>query len=388
MTPLCRLRSIPLASIAAFSATLALAPLGAPQALAQDAIYAPGELIVTGFPGVVPPEAPPDGADPLDYTFIDIEASSMQIVRPTSGDSPVGQLIASPQTFSANASDIGLVFGTTLDNAHEIEDALAPNIYLGATAAFGLHLVTPDADGNPVRTTTGGPDASYMPGQWGSAGGVEGYPGSIWKVDGETGEISLFTTIAANTGAGLGDIEYDPSTYQFFVSDLDTGLYAILSDGNLKGKSSILHVARWLLRGSPADGFQPDVKSWIRKASLQFALNETTYEVRLDEPDQGLGALLQCVDKAWSEVARFASPAEFKSAMSVFFLRELGLDALPTWNDSAIAMFFGTSSPISMDRSVAKAIARISDTEEIAASGSPRAASGPSSSLPTDGSMT
>ena len=31
--------------------------------------------------------------------------------------------------------------------------------------------------------------------------------------------------------------------------------------------------------------------------------------------------------------------------------------ALPTWNDSAMAMFFGTSSPISMDRRVAKAIA-------------------------------
>ena len=121
--------------------------------------------------------------------------------------------------------------------------------------------------------------------------------------------------------------------FDFAWPDLETGLYAILSDGNLKGKSSILHVARWLLRGSPADGFQPDVKAWIRKASMQFALNEATYEVRLDEPDQGHGALLQRVDEAWSEVARFASPAEFKSAMSEFFLRELGLDALPTWND-------------------------------------------------------
>ena len=121
--------------------------------------------------------------------------------------------------------------------------------------------------------------------------------------------------------------------FDFAWSDLETGLYAILSDGNLKGKSSILHVARWLLRGSPADGFQADVKAWIRKASLQFALNETTYEVRLDEPEQGHGALLQRVDEAWSEVAHFASPAEFKSAMSEFFLRELGLDALPTWND-------------------------------------------------------
>lgn len=121
--------------------------------------------------------------------------------------------------------------------------------------------------------------------------------------------------------------------FDFAWRNLEPGLYAILSDGNLKGKSSILHVARWLLRGSPADGLQPDVKAWIKTASLQFALNETIYEVRLDEPEQGIGALLQSVEKAWTEVARFASTAEFKSTMSTFFLRELGLDALPTWND-------------------------------------------------------
>ena len=121
--------------------------------------------------------------------------------------------------------------------------------------------------------------------------------------------------------------------FDFEWRNLEPGLYAILSDGNLKGKSSILHVARWLLRGSPAEGLQPDVKAWIKKASLQFALNETTYEVRLDDPGQGIGVLLQSVEKAWTEVARFASTAEFKSTMSTFFLRELGLDALPTWND-------------------------------------------------------
>ena len=36
--------------------------------------------------------------------------------------------------------------------------------------------------------------------------------------------------------------------------------------------------------------------------------------------------------------------------------------ALPTWKDSAMAMFLGTSSPISMDSRVAMAIARTRDT--------------------------
>ena len=121
--------------------------------------------------------------------------------------------------------------------------------------------------------------------------------------------------------------------FDFKWPDLEPGLYAILSDSNLKGKSSILHVARWLLRGDPASGLQKDVKSWIQEAQLQFALNEIIYEVRLEDPDQGAGALVQLMGDQWNELARFASVAEFKSAMSEFFLRELGLDALPTWND-------------------------------------------------------
>jgi hypothetical protein len=78
------------------------------------------------------------------------------------------------------------------------------------------------------------PGAQFMAGQWGTAGGALGTPGSIYKVDGTTGEISLFTTIAANSGAGLGDIVFDRATEQFFVSDLDTGLiYRLGLDGTI-----------------------------------------------------------------------------------------------------------------------------------------------------------
>ncbi len=62
--------------------------------------------------------------------------------------------------------------------------------------------------------------------------------------------------------------------------------------------------------------------------------------------------------------------------------------ALPTWKDSAMAMFLGTSSPSSMDSRVASTMARTSEMEATATSGSPTAASGPSRSLPTDGSIT
>jgi hypothetical protein len=199
---------------------------------ADDAIYAPGEPIITGFSGVVPPTAPPAGGDPLDYTFIDPAGPSMVIQQLQPDGPPTGHLIPSPAIFSATAADVGQAFGVTLDNAPELSGAAAPNIYLSATSAFGLNIVVPDSDGNPVRSKLGDPAATFMPGQWGSAGGSEGYPGSIWKVDGSTGEISLFSTIAANSGAGLGNLVYDPTSAQFFVSDLDTGLiYRLAADG-------------------------------------------------------------------------------------------------------------------------------------------------------------
>ncbi len=120
------------------------------------------------------------------------------------------------------------MFGIALD------DAQVPNIYLGATSAFGLNLVVPGTGGDLARSKLGAPGAKFMAGQWGSAGGAAGTPGSIYKVDGTTGQISLFTTIAANSGAGLGDIVFDKATEQFFVSDLDTGLiYRLGLDGTI-----------------------------------------------------------------------------------------------------------------------------------------------------------
>jgi hypothetical protein len=211
-------------------AALALAlMLPAATAYAQErAIYAPGEPIITGFAGVLPPATPPASGDPIDQTFINPDGSSMVIQQLQPNGPPQGQMIPSPTVFSAKARDVGQVFGIALD------DAQVPNIYLTATSAFGLNLVVPDASGNPERSKLGAPGAQFMAGQWGTAGGAQGTPGGIYKVDGTTGEISLFTTIAANSGAGLGDIVFDRATEQFFVSDLDTGLiYRLGLDGTI-----------------------------------------------------------------------------------------------------------------------------------------------------------
>jgi hypothetical protein len=54
-----------------------------------------------------------------------------------------------------------------------------------------------------------------MPTSWTARGAAPGAgPGSIWKIDGATGRVTLFANIAVagrpNSGPGLGGIAFDP----------------------------------------------------------------------------------------------------------------------------------------------------------------------------------
>jgi hypothetical protein len=220
----------------------------APQASAQEpGFMASGDMVVTGFPGTRPPA---DGSGAIEKTFIDIEGASLRVFDVSAPGVPRAQLLEREPKYQAFAGEIGLVFGIALD------DAPSPSIYTTATTAFGVNIVGPDLDGDglPDRITIGQPDAQFMEGQFGTALG--GGPGSVWRIDGVTGEISLFATIDSggqpNSGAGLGNIAYDPSHYQLYVSDLDSGIITRLGmAGGVLGTFD--HGAQ----GRPAAGLDP-----------------------------------------------------------------------------------------------------------------------------------
>jgi len=81
------------------------------------------------------------------------------------------------------AANIGLVFGLALDNDPN------PNIYVTSTTIF---------NGSNVGT------------------------GTITKLDGTTGAISIFATLP-NTGPGLGNIAFDHRNRQFYVTNHEDG---------------------------------------------------------------------------------------------------------------------------------------------------------------------
>ncbi len=98
--------------------------------------------------------------------------------------SPARRLHPSPSR--RQRARLGQVFSLALD------DANPPNIYAAASSAYGLPIVVPDADGDgvPDRSRRGAPNAAFMPGLFGPIT-LDGGPGSIWKIDGSTGAVTL-----------------------------------------------------------------------------------------------------------------------------------------------------------------------------------------------------
>jgi hypothetical protein len=200
-----------------------------PATAQEGGILAPGNAAVTGFSGLVINEAP-EGDDPADYLSIDINGPAAQVVD-LSTLGAEGELSQVAKPFTVTAELVGQVFGVALDNAPQ------PNIYLAATSAYGLSIYVPDASGIIRRVRAGAEGAQFLPGQFGPPEWGGG-PGSVWRVDGVTGEVSLFATLdnAAQGVASLGGLAFDPVSQQLFVVERGSGIvYRYSLDGTQLG---------------------------------------------------------------------------------------------------------------------------------------------------------
>jgi uncharacterized repeat protein (TIGR01451 family) len=201
---------------------LFLPPTAGAQQSAPPPILNLGDAVVTGFSGTLaPPQRRPSGKSAADLTFIDPDGPSVRVIDLSHpGHVWQGQLFDAPKSFTATAKDVGQVFGVALD------DQAPPNIYVAATSAFGLNLVSRARNGRFERRRKGGPGAAWMKGQFGLD--LQGGPGAIYRIDGRTGVATLFANVTLdgvpNPAPGLGNLAYDAAHRQLFVSDLYTGM--------------------------------------------------------------------------------------------------------------------------------------------------------------------
>ncbi|WP_159068822.1 coiled-coil domain-containing protein [Nocardiopsis alba] len=120
------------------------------------------------------------------------------------------------------------------------------------------------------------------------------------------------------TGKSTGSVD--------FSWDVDEGLWCVTAD-NLKGKSSILEIIWWCLRGS--DHLQTDVRRWLHRVSLNAEIDGEPFQVSADITDRQLTGELTVGHN--SLPITFTGDKEFASVMGQFMMSRLGLEPLRTW---------------------------------------------------------
>jgi hypothetical protein len=126
-------------------------------------------------------------------------------------------------------------------------------------------------------------------------------------------------------GSGHGVIDFE-------WSDLKPGIWAVTSEKNLAGKSSVLEIILWCLRGVPKD-LQGDVRKWLNWVAMTFLVDEQDYRIEFRvEAGVPIGSLsrLRPGDGIADALDKFSTDGGFAAAMSRFMMNTLDLDPIPS----------------------------------------------------------
>lgn len=138
--------------------------------------------------------------------------------------------------------------------------------------------------------------------------------------------------------SGEKDGVANAGTFAFSWAPLDRGLWAILSDHNLRGKSTIIEVVRWMIRGRPSSNLQDDVRRWIHNIRLSFCLDSDEYEIVAETRGEPIGSLRRVRTPSATDgkhgitvLASFSTENEFEAVMADFFMRAFSMDPISSW---------------------------------------------------------
>lgn len=124
--------------------------------------------------------------------------------------------------------------------------------------------------------------------------------------------------------------------------DFSDGVTALITNENLRGKSSVLELITWALRGSPRN-LRDDVRLWFERIVLEYSVNDVPMAVVLTKEESGFVAdILRASDgdllasylagdarpDAVHYVAAGLSEAEFKEQQDQLMLSLLNLEPI------------------------------------------------------------
>ena len=117
------------------------------------------------------------------------------------------------------------------------------------------------------------------------------------------------------------DVPYD------FEWDLKPGLNGVGSDRNLRGKSTVLRILMWCLRGRC--DLQPDVLAWIDHVEFEFLIDTDKYRIQFDinhaNHHQPFGKLRRLRGGVETLLGNFDTNDQFEELMGATMLHALGL---------------------------------------------------------------
>ena len=108
------------------------------------------------------------------------------------------------------------------------------------------------------------------------------------------------------------------------------GVHVIGSHENFRGKSSVMHLIMWCLRGRC--GLQDDVRHWMRYVELTFTIADEPIAVRFEVAAGNTAGVVIRTGNPEVQLAEFASQAEFEEAMNDILMARLGLTAIRSWD--------------------------------------------------------
>ncbi|HEY1977712.1 MAG TPA: ABC transporter C-terminal domain-containing protein [Candidatus Baltobacteraceae bacterium] len=114
--------------------------------------------------------------------------------------------------------------------------------------------------------------------------------------------------------------------FDFERSDLDDGLWLIASEDNLVGKSSILQIMLWAIRGEPKS-LATDVRAWLDHVEVDLVADTRSIAVKFDIAN-GTPAGSVTIEGEPTPL-EFGNSPSFKRIMQDVMLKTLGFDPIP-----------------------------------------------------------
>ncbi|QYF86958.1 hypothetical protein [Brevundimonas sp. PAMC22021] len=128
---------------------------------------------------------------------------------------------------------------------------------------------------------------------------------------------------------GTKSIQGATKDFKFEWDVDDGGLYGIVSADNFAGKTTLIQVVLWALRGTPKK-LADTSKAWIRNVDVSFLADRRTIRVVFACDEAGVRGQV-CVGAGEEQQAHgFDDEEQFKRVMQEVMLEALGLEPIPT----------------------------------------------------------